>query len=291
VTAAGGRLAIDYFPGGAVVPAAEEASALRTGSLDYCYTAGQYNQNLNIAFGFTDSRSGGLTDPQMQYWLRAEGNNLVGAEYAKYGIVWVSVHQWSPEDFAYTDFPLKTLDDVKKLKMRTAGVGGEILQSMGASTIFLPGGELYESMQRGVINAFEYGSASNFWDMGFQEVTKYLYLSLSRAPSDGGCWLASQKSWNALPDDLKMIVMEIQRGNIDQYWVKLLVDNGVAMQKIKDYGVVVEKLSKEIEDAFMAAAAKYFDKKIAEQGADSFYAKMVNSQSAFKKMCEAQGVY
>jgi len=291
MAASGGRLEIDHHVAGAVVPATEEIEGLRTGTLDYAYTAGQYNMHLNTGFAFTDSRPGGLSNTQLRYWLKAEGNDLMTSEYAKHGAVWVSVHSWSPEDFAYTDFPLNTLDDVKKLKMRTAGVGGEILQRMGASTIFLPGGELYESMQRGVINSFEYGGATHAWDMGFQEVIDYVYLSLTRAPSDGGCWLARQESWAALPDDLKVLVMEIQRGNDDALWVDLMVENGEALQRIIDYGVTVEKLPKEIEDAFVAEADAYFDEKIAEEGADSFYAKIVNMQRAFKKICESQGVY
>ena len=88
------------------------------------------------------------------------GNELFTELYEPFGMTWIGDHLWSPEDFAYTSFPLNTIEDIKKLKMRTAGPGGEILARMGASTVFLPGGELYESMQRGVFNAFEYGGAA-----------------------------------------------------------------------------------------------------------------------------------
>lgn len=292
MAASGGRLVIDFFPGGAVVPATEEADALRTGTLDYAYSANGYNQHLDPAFPLFDQMAGGLSNVQLKYWLEAGGGYELAEEgYSRFGIVYVASHLWSPEDFAYTKDPINTVDDIKKLKMRTAGVGGEILSRMGAATVFLPGGELYESMQRGVINAFEYGGAAEAWDNGFHEVMNYLYISLSRAPSDGGCFIAREESWNALPDDLKVIVKYVQRAATDELWEFYMLKNAEALQKIKDYGVNVQKLPKEVEDAFMATAAQYFDEKIAEYGEDSLFARVVKSMRAFKKLAEEQGIY
>jgi TRAP-type mannitol/chloroaromatic compound transport system substrate-binding protein len=146
-------------------------------------------------------------------------------------------------------------------------------------------------MQRGVINAFEYGGAAEAWDMGFHEVIDYTYISLSRAPSDGGVWLANQESWNALPNDLKNIVMFIQQGEIDAYWVEQILRNGIGLQNIAGYGVTVQPLPKPIEDAFIDTANGFFDDKIAEFGADSFYARVVTSMREFKAIAEAQGVF
>jgi TRAP-type mannitol/chloroaromatic compound transport system substrate-binding protein len=290
--ASGGRLEIDFFAGGAVVPAAEEASALRTGTLDFVYGANGYNQHLEPVFPLFDQMVGGLSDPQLAYWLEGGGGYELAEEgYAKYGIVYLANHLWSPEDFAYTDFPLETVDDIKKLKMRTAGIGGEVLTMMGASTVFLPGGELYESMQRGVINAFEYGGAAEMWEMGFHEVVDYMYLSLSRAPSDSSNWLVSDEAWSEVPDDLKLVIKYILRGAINTLWLEQLAKNGAAVEMISDYGVIVERLPVEIEDAVLAAAIEFFDGKIAEYGRDSYYARVVLSQRAYKALAESQSVF
>lgn len=292
--AAGGRLVIKSFPGGAIVPATQESDALRTGTLEYAYTANGYNKHLDPAFPLFDQMAGGLSNVQLKYYLEGGGGNeLLDEAYAKVDIVHISNHLWSPEDFAYTvkGMELKTLADVKKLKMRTAGIGGEIMTLIGASTVFLPGGELYESAQRGVINAFEYGGASEYWDMKFQEVTANLYISLSRAPSDSGEFQVSKKAWAALPDDLKAIVLWIQRGQIDSLWVQQLQKNGAALEQVKAYGVNVQRLPKEIEDAFITTANKYFDDQAAKYGPGSLYARAVKGMRAFKALAEAQGVY
>ena len=291
--ATGGRMTIDVFPAGAIVPDTQEADALRTGSLDYAYTAGGYNKHLNPAFPLFDQMAGGLSTTQLYYWLQAYGGNeLAEAEYLKYDLIYLCSQLGPPEDFAYTKgIELKTLADVKKLKMRTAGVGGEIMQKLGASTVFLPGGELYESMQRGVINSFEYSGAASFWDMKFQEVVSNVYISTSRAPSDSNVMLVSKKAWTALPDDLKAIVLWIQRGAQQITWERTIPRNGVALQKMKDYGLKVDRLPKEIEDAVISTSQTYFDSEVTKYGADSLYAKVVKSMREYKKLADAQGVF
>jgi TRAP-type mannitol/chloroaromatic compound transport system substrate-binding protein len=285
-------MTIDTFPGGAIVPATQEADALRSGTLDYAYSAGGYNKHLNPAFPLYDQMAGGLSTTQLYYWLQIFGDQLAAPEYLKYDIVYLCSQLGPPEDFAYTKgIELKTVDDVKKLKMRTAGVGGEIMAKLGASVVTLPGGELYESMQRGVINAFEYSGAASFWDMKFQEVTSNVYLSYSRAPSDSNNMLVSKKAWTALPDDLKSIVMWIQRGAQQITWERSIHRNGEAVEKMKAYGLKVEKLPKVIEDAVLTTAKKYFDDEAAKYGADSLYAKVVKSMREYKALAEAAGVY
>jgi TRAP-type mannitol/chloroaromatic compound transport system substrate-binding protein len=288
-TAANGRLVIDLFPGGAVVPAYEEFDGLRNAAIDMAHSANGANMHVDTAFGLLDQMPGGLNNPQLTYWYTAgEGNQIATEMYAQYGITFLSSWLAAPEDFAYTNFPLETLDDVKKLKMRTAGPGGEVLTRMGASTVFLPGGELYESMQRGVINAFEYGSADNAWDMGFQEVMDYLYISYTRAPSDGGYLGVRTESFNALPDDLKEIVRLGCEASVTVYYDYSIVKASEAMQMIKDYGVTVQRLPKEIEDGFVAEAEAFFNDKMAEEGSN--YSRIVNSMRAWKLICEEQGI-
>jgi TRAP-type mannitol/chloroaromatic compound transport system substrate-binding protein len=246
--------------------------------------------HLNTAGAFFDQMPGGLTNVQLTYWYTAGEGDELGKEMVEpFGGTWLNNWLAAPEDFAYTSFPLETVDDVTKLKMRSAGLGAEVLTEMGASIVFLPGGELYESMQRGVINAFEYGSADNAWDMGFQEVMDYCYISLTRAPSDGGIIVARTEAFEALPDDLKAIVRYVSETVRGVYYESSIVKVAEAMEKIKDYGVQVQPLPKEIEDAFLETAEAYMDEKMAKES--PFFRKVVESQRAFKKLCEGQGIY
>ena len=81
------------------------------------------------------------------------------------------------------------------------------------------------------------------------------------------------------------------RGAINTLWLEQLPKNGVAIEMIRDYGVTVEKLPKEIEDAVLAAALEFFDGKIEEYGQDSYYARVVLSQRVYKALAESQSVF
>jgi TRAP-type mannitol/chloroaromatic compound transport system substrate-binding protein len=159
---------------------------------------------------------------------------------------------------------------------------------MCASTVFLPGGEIYESMQRGVINAFEYSSAAIAWDVGFQEVMDNLYLSYSRAPCDCSHYQVRMEDWQALPDDLKELVWICFDQTRLDFYNNAVANDAVALQKFADYGVNVQKLPKEIEDAFLIAGEEFINDKM--QG-KPLYTEVVESMRAFKAQCEVLGIY
>ncbi|TET68555.1 MAG: hypothetical protein E3J40_01035 [Dehalococcoidia bacterium] len=287
--ASGGRLIIDLELAGAIVPAAEEFDGLRTGALDMGYSCCLYNRHLHVAAPLFGQVSGGLTTVQRMYWMEFGGGQELAQEMFKpHGITYLTYIGLPAEDFAYTVFKLETLDDVKKLKMRTAGDGGEIMAKLGAATVFLPGGELYESMQRGVINSFEYGAGKECYEMSFHEVFDYAYLSLSRAPSDENSIAVRTESFEALPDDLKAIVEYITAGAMNDYLGPCIKGDAVAMQKIIDYGCEYLQLPKVIEDAYLVAAEAFYNEKMQEE--DEFYGRVIMSQREFREYCELKGV-
>jgi TRAP-type mannitol/chloroaromatic compound transport system substrate-binding protein len=287
--ASGGRLLIDLELAGAIVPAAEEFDGLRTGALDMAYSCNLYNKHLNSAAPLFGQVSGGLTTVQRMYWMEFGGGQELAIEmYKPHGMTYLTYIGLPAEDFAYTGFLLETLDDVKKMKMRTAGDGGEIMQMIGASTVFMPGGELYESMQRGVINSFEYGAAKEGYEMSFYEVFDYAYLSPCRAPSDENSIAARTESFEALPDDLKTVVEYVTAEAMNDYLGPCIEGDAVAMQKIIDYGCEYLPLPKVIEDAYLAAAEEFYNKNA--QTEDEFYGRVIESQRKFKTYCDLKGV-
>jgi TRAP-type mannitol/chloroaromatic compound transport system substrate-binding protein len=287
--AAGGRLILDPQMGGAIVPAAEEWDGLRTGSLDIAWTCTMYAKSLNNAGPILAAVSGGLTSIQRMFWFQFGGGlDLAREVFSPHGIHYLGYIALPPEDFAYTKSPLVTLDDVRKMKMRTAGDGGEIMARLGAATVFLPGGELYESMQRGVINSFEYGAPKEGYENGFHEVFKYLYQSPARAPSDENSVAVNTQSFNALPDDLKEIVQRMVLETTDDYYGPTIIGDAQALQKIIDYGDIVGPLPKVIEDAFLAEAEKFYDEQM--QKNDELYRKIMQSQREFRKYSVLKGL-
>jgi TRAP-type mannitol/chloroaromatic compound transport system substrate-binding protein len=162
--------------------------------------------------------------------------------------------------------------------MRTAGDGGTILTRLGASVIMLPGGEVYESMQRGVIDAFEYSTVDTNWTQSFQEVADHMYISNSRAPTDGPPIVINRDKLNELPDEFYQILQDawIATG-IENYAFQRAADI-VALENFKNYGVTVEKLPADVERALLDEATKFYAEMSAK---DPLYGEIVASQDAF----------
>ena len=289
---ANGRLVIDLQDGGAIVPAGTEMEGLLDGSIDCCFTPYGFTQSLfPVAEVFADV-VGGLSPSQFMYWYTegvGEGHDLATEYYGEQDAHLVhTACVLTSELWAHSSVPIESLADIKGLKMRCAGAGGEILAKMGAATTFVPGAEIYESMQRGVIDAFEYDSATPNWNMGFQEVADYVYVGATRAPSAVSAVWVMEDTWAELPDDLKVITVEACRANLPHYLATLIDSDGEHLKKFKDYGCKVNPISDDINVELVKVATAYFQEKSA---GDPWYAKVYDSLMNWKAICEEQGIY
>ena len=155
--ASGGRLVIKPFVGGSVVPATKELDAVSEGVLQMCYTTPMYNLDKWKAAGLISSRPGGLPGEALRTWFNYGGGaDLMNKMIEGYDVMTFpgALSPLPAEVFLHSKKKIESVEDLKGLKMRASGDGGEILKNMGASVVFLPGGELYEAMQRGTIDAF-----------------------------------------------------------------------------------------------------------------------------------------
>jgi len=282
--ASGGRLVWDSKPAGAVCPATEEWKAVDKGVLDFCAGGGSYTI-ADIPFGTTMSQTVGSKLPPLavNVWLQIEGRDLANKWYEQMGYDFVDIGGFNglPEGWIHLDKPLKGPGDLKGLKMRCSGDGGAVLARMGVGTVFCPLGEIFENMSRGVIDAYECSNPSFDWDMGLQEAGKYYYLNPTRAPFENYQLLVTRSKWEELPDDLKVIVEDCGQAEAMYYYSRLVASNVQAIQNFKDYGVIVDKLPKSIEEAFIAEANKYLDERMAQFPS---LAEVLGSQREVEKM-------
>ncbi|HUU62329.1 MAG TPA: TRAP transporter substrate-binding protein DctP [Dehalococcoidia bacterium] len=289
-TMSNGRLVVEPYAGGAIYPATEELYGVDAGILEMGLACPMYNLDKFPQASLFDMMSGGLTPLQMFLWhIRGGGDELAARMWEPaLNVKYIaSGGHLPPEIWCHSNRELKTPADIEGLKMRCAGEGGEILARMGAATVYFPGAELYESMQRGVIDAFEYASPSLNWGMGFQEVADYLYISPSRAPTDCGHVWVNRDVWEEITPDLQMIVEEAVRTTGFDYYAETVVLDDEFLVNFIDYGVEVLLLPKSIEDEILKVAFAYYDEKCAE---DPFYAEIVESMRAFKAICDKQDV-
>jgi TRAP-type mannitol/chloroaromatic compound transport system substrate-binding protein len=280
--ASGGRLEVKPFVGGSIVPAYKEVDAVHEGVLQMAYTCPMYNLDKWPAAGLISSRPGGLPGEALRTWFNYGGGaDLMNKMMEGYNVMTFpgALSPLPAEVFFHSKVELNSLKDIQGLKARCMGDGGEILKRMGAATVIIPGGELYEAMQRGTIDAFEYSTLASNWTMHFNEVAKYVYLSPTRAPSDPQVFFVNKDAWNELPEDLQEIVMaEVDRYTQAQHEY-LVYESVKAVDKFQEAGNEVRKVPKEIEDALLAEADKFYAEK--SQQEDPIFGEIYNSMREY----------
>lgn len=283
-----GRLTVKPFVGGSIVPAYKELDAVDMNVLQMAYTCPMYNLDKWPAAGLISSRPGGLPGEALRTWFNYGGGaDLMNKMMGDYNVMTFpgALSPLPEEVFFHSKVKLESLKDIQGLKARCMGDGGEILKRMGAATVIIPGGELYEAMQRGTIDAFEYSTLASNWNMHFNEVAPYVYLSPTRAPSDPQVFFVNKTAWNALPADIKVIV----QGLIDKYTQAqheyLVFESVKAVDKFRAAGNQVLKVPKDIEEALTAAADEFYAEKSKTES--PIFAEIYNSMRDFGKAYNA----
>jgi TRAP-type mannitol/chloroaromatic compound transport system substrate-binding protein len=248
------------------------------------YSAPMYNLDKWPAAGLISSRPGGLPGEAMRTWFDfAGGAELLNKMMGDFNVMTFpgALAPLPAEVFFHSKVKLNSLSDLKGLKARCMGDGGEILKRIGAATVIIPGGEIYEAMQRGTIDAFEYSTLASNWNMHFNEVAPYVYLSPARAPSDPQVIFINKDAWNALPADIQAIVKAV----VSQYTQaqhEYLVAEGIkAVDQFKAAGNEVYKVPKDIEEALNAEADKFYAEKSKKES--PIFAEIYDSMTAFGK--------
>lgn len=280
--ATGGRLTVKPFVGGSIVPAYKEVDAIDQGVLQMGYSCPMYNLDKWPAAGLISSRPGGLPGEAMRSWFDyGGGSDLLNKMMGDYNVMTFpgALAPLPEEVFFHSKVKLESLADIKGLKARCMGDGGEILKRMGAATVIIPGGQLYEAMQRGTIDAFEYSTLASNWNMHFNEVAPYVYLSPSRAPSDPQVIFVNKEAFNALPNDLKAIVKAVvSKYTQDQH--EFLVSESIkAVEKFKAAGNEVYKVPTDIVEALQIEADKFYAEK--SKSEEPIFAEIYNSMKSF----------
>jgi len=282
--ASGGRLVLDYKPAGSVVPAYEEWTGIDKGVLDFAIE-GMGDTLPEVPFGGIVNQRCGARLPALGHmiWYETGGRDLVNKWFKElgYNVMLVGSLHGLAEGWIHTDKPLTGPEDLAGLKMRAAGDGGAILARMGVGTVFMPLGEIFENMERGVIDAYECSNPAFDWDMGLYEAGKYYYLGETRAAWEPFELMVSPDKWNELPDDLKVLVKDCITAQGVYYNARLVAKNEVAIQNFKDYGVIVEQIPTSISEAFVKEAKAYYNEQASKHPAT---AEILQSELEFEEM-------
>jgi TRAP-type mannitol/chloroaromatic compound transport system substrate-binding protein len=281
----GGRLEIKAFPAGAVVPALKEFEAVTKGTLDAHCSASHYHTSLvGLAGDLFNLYPGGPNPTEFAVWCYEAGGLQLWQEMydrRQYPVVALGPMGYSSaEMFGWFKKPIQSLDDFKGMKFRTAGIWGEILSGLGAAVVQTPGGEIFESMKRGVIDAFEYSTPGIDYSAGFHQLGAYMVGPGIHAPMSGFELLVNKNSWEKLPADVKAIVRNAAEATSLRMLCYIDYQDLLAMDKLKAYGTKMHKLPEALQKEVVKKANELYDRKAKE---DPFFAKVLAHQRDFLK--------
>lgn len=203
----GGRLRVRVFGAGELVPAFEIFDAVARGVAQMGHGAAYYWRGKTEAAQFFTTVPFGLTAQEMNGWLfHGGGLDLWTELYAPFGLVPFPAGHVGVQMGGWFNKEINTLDDLRGLKMRIPGLGGEVLARAGGTPVTLPGGELFTAMQHGALDATEWVGPYNDLAFGLYQASKYYYYPGWHEPGSLLEAIINKESYEALPADLRAIV-------------------------------------------------------------------------------------
>ncbi len=172
----GGKFDIRVFAGGEIVPGLQALDAVQQGTVEMCHTCSYYYVGKDKTFGFGTSVPFGMNPRQMNAWIYyGGGQKLLDEFYANYNVVSFAGGNTGTQMGGWFRKEIKTLDDVKGLKMRIAGLGGAVFERLGAVPQQIAGSDIYPALEKGTIDAAEWVGPYDDEKLGFFKVAKNYY--------------------------------------------------------------------------------------------------------------------
>ena len=205
--ASNGRLKIKVYGGGELVPPLEVFDAVSRGTVEMGHDASYYHKGKVPAAQFFTSIPFGMNAAELDGWLYYGGGLELWRElYAPHNIVPFPCGNTGVQKGGWFNREINSVDDLKGLKMRIPGLGGEVILRAGATPVTLAGSEIYTSLQTGVVDAAEWVGPYNDIAFGLHEAASFYYYPGWQEPGAGLELLINDEAWASLPPDLQAIV-------------------------------------------------------------------------------------
>jgi len=276
-----GKFQIQLFSGGQIVPAAEAFEAVQGGAFELMKTFDGYEAGAVPAFYFTSTVPFGFeTSDQMEAWFYELGGlELARDAYDDFGMHYIAPSIYGEEPI-HSKFPIESIADMAGQKGRFVGLAAQVMAAFDVAVTPMATGEVYSSLERGVIDFADRGDLTANYEAGLAEVADFIVLPGVHQPVTATGYVANQEAWDALPESyqaaLEVAAREVS-GALRQH---VLVQNQVALENFQNDGVEVLHLEAEDIQAARPTAVEAWRE---AAGDDPLANKILDSQMAFMK--------
>ncbi len=281
----GGRLTVKVYGAKELVPAFEVFDAVSRGTAQMGHGGAYYWKGKVEAAQFFSAVPFGLTAQEMNAWLYYGGGLELWRElYKPFGLIPAPAGNTGVQMGGWFNKEINSVEDLKGLKMRIPGLGGEVLRRAGGTPVSLPGGEIFTSLQSGAIDATEWVGPYNDLAFGLYKAAKYYYYPGWHEPGASLEALINRKAFEALPKDLQKIVLAACRVANEDMLAEYTARNNAALKTL------VEKHHVQLRrfpDPVLARLRELSDEVVAEiAGKDPLARKIYESFRAFREQVQ-----
>jgi TRAP-type mannitol/chloroaromatic compound transport system substrate-binding protein len=276
-----GNISLQIAEPGTVVPALSIFENVSTGAIDAGYSWMGYEIGQVPASALFGATPFGLEPGDFLAWMYFKGGNeLLFETFEPYNVHPVLCGSIPPEAAGWFREEMNSVEDLQGLKFRAAGVGGEIMSELGMSVTMLPGGELYQALETGVLDATEFSLPTVDEQLGFFQVAKHYYLPGWHQPSTNQFLYVNLDVWNGLsPETQGMIELACMAGNAHAI-AKGEALQGEVLTRFEEQGVTLHTYNDEMLNAFYDATQTVMERKSQE---DEQFGKVYSAMMDFQR--------
>jgi len=279
--ASDGRVILKLYEPGKLVPALQIMEAVKEGKVQAGYTWIGYDMDKIPAVPLLAAVPFGFEPWEYNaWWYYGGGHELAEELYAPNNIYPILCGIIGPETAGWFRNEIVSLDDLKGLKIRFAGLGGRVMQKLGASVTLLPAGEIFQALEKGSIDATEFSLPEVDQKLGFAQVAKYNYFPGWHQPFTTMHVLVNKDVWKDTSEANQALIELGCQAGVTAGLAKSEANQGAIVAGFADIGVTAKKLPEPILRELQKVSEEVMEEEAAN---DAMFAKIWESQKAFKK--------
>ncbi|HWP95174.1 MAG TPA: TRAP transporter substrate-binding protein [Gammaproteobacteria bacterium] len=247
-TLSGGRLKVKVYGAGELVPALEVFDAVASGTAELGHGAAYYWKGKAEAAQFFAAVPFGMSAQEMNGWLYHGGGLELWRElYAPFGLIPAPAGNTGVQMGGWFNREIRSVADLKGLKMRIPGLGADVLARAGGTPVTLPGSEIFTALQTGAIDATEWVGPYNDLAFGLHKAAKYYYYPGWHEPGSVLECLINRKAYDELPEDLRAVVLAACRIVNEDMLAEFTARNPVALDTlVREHGVELRAFPEDV---------------------------------------------
>jgi TRAP-type mannitol/chloroaromatic compound transport system substrate-binding protein len=277
--ASGGRMQLEVFEPGELVPPLSITEAVMDGKVEAGYTWLGYDQGRIPWSALFGAVPFGMEPWEyIGWWYHGDGRSLAEELYGDYGVHPILCGIIGPESAGWFREEIRSLDDIRGLKIRFAGLGGKVMQRIGASVTLLPGGEIFQALEKGAIDATEFSMPAIDQRLGFDRIVKNNYFPGWHQPFTAFHLVVNPKKWRSLSDTQRGLLETSCTAGVTESLAKGEALQGAVLVEFQKKGVALRSLPEEILLELRSISIEVLEE---EADRDPAFRRVYESQKSF----------